>query len=109
MTALTRLRSIGRRFKRELTVYQLVLRDNRTPRLARLLLGLAVGYALLPIDLIPDFVPALGHLDDALIIPVLVFAGLKLVPPEVITDCRIRAAELISTEEAAPRADGHSR
>jgi len=50
--------------KQEIKVYQLVLADRRTPRTARFLLGLAVGYALLPFDLIPDFVLVIGHLDD---------------------------------------------
>jgi uncharacterized membrane protein YkvA (DUF1232 family) len=58
-----RLAAIHRTLKRELRTYQLVLRDPRTPRLARWLLGLALAYVLLPFDLIPDFIPVLGHLD----------------------------------------------
>jgi len=88
-----RLQRIARTLKRELRVYQLVLRDPRTPRLARILLGLAVGYALLPFDLIPDFIPVLGHLDDALIVPALIVAALKLIPAEVVADCRARAGQ----------------
>jgi uncharacterized membrane protein YkvA (DUF1232 family) len=86
-----RLKATGRALKRELRVYQLVLKDRRTPRLARFLLGLAVGYALSPVDLIPDFVPVLGYLDDLVLVPALVILALKMVPKKVIEDCRARA------------------
>jgi uncharacterized membrane protein YkvA (DUF1232 family) len=82
------LRQASRFFKRELAFYRLVARDERTPRLARVLLGLAIGYALLPFDLIPDFLPVIGHLDDAVIVPGLVLWALKLVPREVLEECR---------------------
>ena len=83
-----RLKSIGLALKREVQVYRLVIKDDRTPRPAKWLLGLAVGYTLLPFDLIPDFIPVLGHLDDVLIVPLLVIVALRLIPPEVIADCR---------------------
>ncbi|MCL5076232.1 MAG: YkvA family protein [Chloroflexi bacterium] len=88
---LDELKSTGRSLKRELKVYQLVLKDGRTPKLAKLLLGVAVGYALLPFDIIPDFIPVLGYLDDVIILPVLVIIALRMIPKEVIEDCRIRA------------------
>lgn len=83
-------KAVGRGLKRELQVYQLVLKDSRTPKPAKWLLGLAVGYALLPFDLIPDFIPVIGHLDDVIIVPALVIIALKLVPAEVVADCRSR-------------------
>jgi len=86
------LKSVGRTLKHELKVYQLVLKDNRTPKLAKVLLGLAVGYALLPFDFIPDFILVIGYLDDAIIVPLLVIIALKLVPTAVLADCRRRVS-----------------
>jgi uncharacterized membrane protein YkvA (DUF1232 family) len=83
-----RLKSMGHRFRRELKVYRLVLRDPRTPRVAKLLLGLALAYAALPFDLIPDFIPVIGHVDDVIIIPVLVIVALKMIPQEVVDEHR---------------------
>jgi uncharacterized membrane protein YkvA (DUF1232 family) len=86
------LRQVSRFFKRELAFYRLVARHECTPKLARVLLGLAIGYALLPFDLIPDFIPVIGHLDDAVIVPGLVLLALRLVPREVIEECRMQVA-----------------
>jgi len=85
-----KLREIAARFKTELAVYRLALKHPRTPMLAKVLLGLAVGYALMPFDLIPDFIPVLGHLDDLVIVPALVILALWLIPAEVIDECRHR-------------------
>lgn len=74
------LKRIAANLKKELTVYQLALQDNRVPKLPKWLLGLAIGYALSPIDLIPDFIPIFGHLDDLLLIPLLLFIALKMIP-----------------------------
>lgn len=79
---------VGKNLKRELKVYQRILQDSRTPKLPKFFLGCAVGYALLPFDIIPDFVPVLGHLDDLIIVPALVILALKMVPEEVISECR---------------------
>lgn len=83
-----RLTSIARQFQQELRVYRLVLKDKRTPWLAKVLLGAAIAYTLMPIDIIPDFIPILGHLDDLVIVPALVVVGLKLIPKEVVDDAR---------------------
>jgi uncharacterized membrane protein YkvA (DUF1232 family) len=86
-----RLRAIGKTLKSELNVYRLVLEDRRTPRVAKIMLGLAVGYLLLPFDLIPDFIPVIGHLDDAVIVPALVIAAIKMIPQEVLAEARLKA------------------
>ena len=84
-----KLAAARRSLKREFEFYKRVAKHPKTPRGAKILLGLAIGYALSPIDLIPDFIPVIGHLDDALIIPALVLWALKSVPDEVKTECRI--------------------
>jgi uncharacterized membrane protein YkvA (DUF1232 family) len=86
--AFEKSKKIARSFKRELIVYQRVLRDERTPARAKLFLGLAIGYLGMPFDLIPDFIPVIGHLDDAVIVPALVFAALRSVPPDIISEHR---------------------
>ncbi|MGH8570450.1 MAG: YkvA family protein [Gammaproteobacteria bacterium] len=88
MTFRARLAEVAQGLKREWEVYRRVLGDARTPWLPKLLLGLAVGYALLPFDLIPDFIPVIGHLDDVIIVPVLVILALKLLPGGILDDCR---------------------
>ena len=95
--AFERSKEIARSFKRELIVYQRVLRDERTPLPAKLFLALAIGYLCMPFDLIPDFIPVIGHLDDAIVIPALVFAALRLVPCEIVSEHR----ERVIREQAA--------
>ncbi len=89
-----KLKSLGIEIKHELRVYQRVLKDSRTPRAAKCILGLAVGYLLLPFDIIPDFIPVIGHLDDLIIVPALVIVALKMIPKEVTEDCRKCVQEL---------------
>jgi uncharacterized membrane protein YkvA (DUF1232 family) len=86
--AFGRSKEMVRLFKRELIVYQRVLKDERTPARAKVFLGLAIGYLCMPFDLIPDFIPIIGHLDDAIIIPALVFVALRLIPREVVSEHR---------------------
>lgn len=74
--------------KRELSFYRRVAAHPRTPPAARRLLACAIGYALLPFDLIPDAIPVLGHLDDAVIVPGLIWLALRRVPREVLDECR---------------------
>jgi len=71
----------------------LAYRDRRVPWYARLFTLLVVAYAFSPIDLIPDPIPILGYLDDLILIPLGVYIAIRLIPPDVLAECRQRAAE----------------
>lgn len=90
---LARLKTFARRLKSDLAALGIAARDPRTPWYVRAFALLVVAYALSPIDLIPDFVPVLGYLDDLLLVPLGLWLALRLVPPEVLRDARERAAE----------------
>jgi uncharacterized membrane protein YkvA (DUF1232 family) len=87
----SKLGEIAKGLRREINTYRLVLRDQRTPRISKILLGVALGYTLMPFDIIPDFIPVIGHLDDIIIVPLLIYLALKMVPKKVIDECRILA------------------
>jgi uncharacterized membrane protein YkvA (DUF1232 family) len=90
-----------RALKHETYALYLAARDPRTPWAARLLIATIVAYALSPIDLIPDFVPVLGLLDDLVLLPAGIALALRLVPAGVMADCRAQAA--IALDGSAPR------
>ena len=92
---LEKLKSLAGQLKRELAVYRLVLKHPQTPWMAKFFLGLAVAYLLLPFDLIPDFIPVLGQLDDVVIIPLLVYIALLFIPQDIIQSCREQAKVII--------------
>jgi uncharacterized membrane protein YkvA (DUF1232 family) len=85
------LRGWAQALGRETLALYYAARDPRTPWLAKLVVGLVVAYALSPIDLIPDFVPLLGYLDDLLLLPLGIALAIRLVPAEVLAECRARA------------------
>ncbi len=76
------------KIRNEIKIYMKVLKDKRTPRLGKIFLGAGVAYSLSPIDIIPDFIPILGHVDDILIVPLLIFIGLKFIPKNIIEEYR---------------------
>ena len=86
-----RLRQWARAVKRDVAVLALAARDPAVPLAAKLLAGAIAAYALSPIDLIPDFIPVLGLLDDLLLVPAGIWLALRLIPPEVLADLRERA------------------
>ncbi len=89
--ALASWREWGRRLRRESYAVYLALRDPRLPWYARLVAILVVGYAFSPIDLIPDFVPILGYLDDLVIVPLGIALALRLIPSDILAVARARA------------------
>lgn len=72
----------------------LAMKEKNTPFLAKILAGTAVVYALSPIDLIPDFIPVIGYLDDLILLPLLVALTLKLIPDETFERCREQARQM---------------
>ena len=78
-------------------------RDPRVPWYAKAFMGLVLAYAFSPVDLIPDFIPVLGYLDDLLIVPLGIALVLKMIPAEVLTDARLKVEELSQKGEPVIR------
>ena len=72
----------------------IALKKKETPWYAKIVAGITVGYALSPIDLVPDFIPVLGYLDDLIILPLLAALAIRLIPEEIMEACRIEAKGL---------------
>lgn len=85
------LREKAHSLKRETLALYIAMRDPRTPLAARILAMLVVAYAISPIDLIPDFIPVIGFLDDLILLPIGIALCLKLIPKEVMAEARVRA------------------
>ncbi|MGH9533224.1 MAG: YkvA family protein [Terriglobales bacterium] len=85
-------RQAWRRLRREIRTYRLALADPRTPRAAKWILRFVLVYLLSPLDLIPDAIPIIGFIDDAILLPGLLLLARRLIPVEVLADCRARAA-----------------
>lgn len=97
------LRRWAHHLKQEIYALYLAVRDPRTPWYARLVAGLVVAYAFSPLDLIPDFVPVLGYLDDLILIPLGVALALRLIPAAVLAESRDRAATLLNGDRPTSR------
>ena len=77
--------------KKEITALYYAYRHPDTRIISKLLILFTIGYALSPVDLIPDFIPVLGYLDDIIIIPALILLSVKTIPKQVMAECRIKA------------------
>lgn len=100
---IAKIKQWARQLKRESVALWFASKDPETPMLAKALALFTVGYALSPIDLIPDFIPVLGFVDDALLLPALIWLALKIIPAPVMERSRSRADEWIATGAAKPR------
>ncbi|MDP9839628.1 uncharacterized membrane protein YkvA (DUF1232 family) [Neorhizobium huautlense] len=92
MNFLERTKIWAKRLKREIVALWIAARDPRVPLAAKLVAGAVAAYALSPVDLIPDFIPVLGYLDDLILVPVGILAAVKLVPPALMAEFREQAA-----------------
>jgi len=99
-----RLKSRARLLKRDAYALYIIARDPRVPWYARVFLGLVVAHTFSPLDLIPDFVPVLGYLDDLIITPLGIALALKMIPAEVMTEARRQSEELMRQGKPISRA-----
>jgi uncharacterized membrane protein YkvA (DUF1232 family) len=98
-----RLREWAQRLKHDVVALWFCTRHPRTPFIAKALAAALVAYAFSPIDLIPDFIPVLGYLDDLILLPIGIWIVLKLVPADVLEECRGQAARWLEEKKAGPR------
>ncbi len=88
-----RLKSWARALKRDVVALWIAARDPRTPLAAKIIAGAVAAYALSPIDLIPDFIPVLGYLDDLLIVPLGIWVSVRLIPAPLLAEFRTAASD----------------
>ena len=88
------LKERAKKLKTDIPAILIALKKKETPLIAKILAGIAVGYALSPIDLIPDFIPVLGYIDDIIIVPALVSITIKLIPKDVFAQCQKEAENM---------------
>jgi uncharacterized membrane protein YkvA (DUF1232 family) len=93
-SAIQRLKSWARALKRDVMALWLAARDPRVPLQAKILATVVAAYALSPVDLIPDFIPVLGYLDDLILVPLGIALTVRLIPPQLMQELRAKAALL---------------
>ncbi len=103
MPSLSQFKQCVRELKSETFALYLAGRHPATPWYAKLLVAGIVAYAFSPIDLIPDFVPILGYVDDLILIPIGIALAMKLIPPPVMAECRLRAREAMANGKPVSR------
>ena len=100
---LQRLRQWAKALKAEILALWFAYRDSRTPWYAKLWTAMVVGYAFCPLDLIPDFIPVLGYLDDVILLPIGILVAIRLIPKAVLTDSRRKAQIWLEEKEGKPK------
>ena len=88
------LKERAEKIKIDIPAVFIALKDKESPVVAKIFAALTIGYALSPIDLIPDFIPVIGYLDDLIILPALIALTLKFIPPQVMERCRKEAENI---------------
>lgn len=92
MQLISKAKSWAKSLKRDIIALWLAAGDKRVPWYAKLVAGAVAAYALSPVDLIPDFIPVLGYLDDLVIVPLGIMLAIRLIPPELMTELRATAS-----------------
>ena len=103
MNLFKKISSLAKALKLDVLALWFALKHPKMPFLAKVVCFVAVAYALSPIDLIPDFIPVLGYLDDLILVPALVWLALKLIPAEVMNQSREQAVEWINSNQSKPK------
>lgn len=85
----------AKNLKRQIFILYFAYKDGRVPWYAKVFIACVVAYAFSPIDLIPDFIPIIGYLDDVIIVPLGIMFALKMIPKSVISDCEVKAEEMM--------------
>ena len=88
-----KMKAWANRLKRQIFILYYAYQDARTPWYAKLFTACVVAYAFSPIDLIPDFIPILGYVDDVILLPIGIWLALKMIPKNVLSDCEVKAEE----------------
>jgi uncharacterized membrane protein YkvA (DUF1232 family) len=96
---LEQLKSWAKKLKKQIFILYLAYKDKRVTWYAKLFTACVVAYAFSPIDLIPDFIPILGYLDDIILVPLGIMLALKMLPKSVITECTIKAEQMMKSSK----------
>jgi len=106
MNVWERLKTWAGRLRTETYALALAARDRRVPWYARLFMAVVVAYAFSPLDLIPDFIPILGYLDDLILVPAGIWLAVKMVPAPIMAECRARASEDLARDSRTGQVAG---
>jgi uncharacterized membrane protein YkvA (DUF1232 family) len=86
-----KIKAWAKNLKRQIFILYYAYKDDRVPWYAKVFIASVVAYAFSPIDLIPDFIPILGYLDDVILLPLGILLALKMIPKDVLSDCEVKA------------------
>jgi len=101
-----KLKSIIKKLKKDIGALYCAYERIDTPLIAKIIAIIAVGYALSPMDLIPDFIPILGYLDDLILLPLIIMLAIKLIPNNIMSECRSSAEKIFNKETYNSRITG---
>ena len=90
-----KMKAWAKNLKRQIFILYYAYKDANTPLYAKIFTACVVAYAFSPIDLIPDFIPILGYLDDVILLPIGIFFALKMIPQDILSDCEAKAEEMM--------------
>jgi uncharacterized membrane protein YkvA (DUF1232 family) len=94
-----KIKAWAKKLKRQIVILYYAYKDERVPWYAKVFTACVVAYAFSPIDLIPDFIPILGYLDDVIILPLGIMFALKLLPKDVLSDCEVMVEKVMKNEK----------